>query len=1374
MCVAQSSRSYYALSLTRDIKWPNAESLYFITIKSLRHLLYIIMYTYKLTRQYNIWLQRCSRLMTQERKLLIPQQSQSISETQSFLPHDYLAQQQMHHQQLSLRPITPIPYVQSRFAQYCRIQACRARVPSFMNALETCARMCFCIGASNERSVSEIKLHTYTALARTFERASFAAATAAAAAAAYLDDKIDPRLRLAKYCESKNLKAPVYNDRSTSKGFLASVAAVQCRLHKVSPIDFNDAMVERLKELAKPTDKFYMKVIDDRTELTVVEFYIRTESNYLASLNDTLALEPQISPRDNNNNPNNRPNKDKMPKSILKSPEIPKIGGYIDVHVSMAAHPGSFTVQPLDSAVQLQAIEVKLHTVSPKLLHDEIRTLPKKTIKLLKKTVKVLKKRLITPKKRLITPEKRLMLPKKMLKLLKKGLIEAGPADAVADPIAEPEAKPVANPEADANADPEAFLNALKKFKRKENSMTPRTSITTGTMKQGRKTKSKPVYSSANRSFSSNKRVVKRHLPEDKLKAIECVLIHGQTKASVAHTYKVPESTLRSWCKRALQVALENKKNLKAQVGDESSASSARSESPLNNPLTHPVACGSTINEEDIEVAIILEVSPRVIHIISSQADINEKNIEGDTVLHYYGADPNARQYDDRTPLHLAVYHKDSTLINGIMDGDSERQYYNLTINGDRIRYPLHKILRLPDIEETWIMDYLEDLPPYVDLEEKDADGNYPLTLACQRHSALVMKALMNAGANPKCQHVDGGSLLHMFSLKKWVENHDEDELKRKICMLLRAGVRVDQLDDNGMTALTVAAMNDSPTMAKLLLCYGADVDYIDWELKTPLHYAIESYSFTTANCLISAGADPNIKRDGETVLHMACDLPEVGGDLLVLLGTKGAYLDETDEIDGATPILKAAKHGALEYAQILVALGANVYARDYRGNSIIDLVDEKMDRNFFLFFWGFFHLLRLVGTPNIEHDLIVKSANEKMEKSQLGVPSLLLQCLDDVVKTMKIAFLFANFSYYQYVGLTENLIADLYLDWKLDETILTREPAVMGNPKMRYVVLNAYERGRFRASIRAAAFAAFKKLLRYPELSYLCFYCITNYLFNRDLMNVIAATDVRNRPSDYARQLRIEKEIKTGKEDNIRYLEIIIYTHTKYYIKMEKLKTTLCERITNQGQAEEIDVRERFHLTMLLLVVTLQTMKEYAWHVNRLAVLLPDCILLLFAELLVDWHPYMREDDWSSGARARADSHARYVGAELFFLSKLRRRSHAENFSPSSSGIRVPEKRKDAPRAACAGAEKRWNRLRDEYEARYSPRPPRRSPLVWLAAEVGSPSKGALVERALYESSSGLLWPASKPADLVLVYVCLFFFVSGRSGAATIASPSI
>lgn len=57
-----------------------------------------------------------------------------------------------------------------------------------------------------------------------------------------------------------------------------------------------------------------------------------------------------------------------------------------------------------------------------------------------------------------------------------------------------------------------------------------------------------------------------------------------------------------------------------------------------------------------------------------------------------------------------------------------------------------------------------------------------------------------------------------------------------------------------------------------------------------------------------------------------------------------------------------------------------------------------------------------------------------------------------------------------------------------------------------------------------------------------------------------------------------------------------------------------------NLFQLSCADVRERFHLIMLLLAVNLQTMKEYAWKAERLAVLLPDCIMLLLAEVLVDW----------------------------------------------------------------------------------------------------------------------------------------------------------
>ncbi|KZC11570.1 Protein TAPT1 like protein, partial [Dufourea novaeangliae] len=57
-----------------------------------------------------------------------------------------------------------------------------------------------------------------------------------------------------------------------------------------------------------------------------------------------------------------------------------------------------------------------------------------------------------------------------------------------------------------------------------------------------------------------------------------------------------------------------------------------------------------------------------------------------------------------------------------------------------------------------------------------------------------------------------------------------------------------------------------------------------------------------------------------------------------------------------------------------------------------------------------------------------------------------------------------------------------------------------------------------------------------------------------------------------------------------------------------------------NLFQLSCADIRERFHMMMLLFAVTLQTMKEYAWKPERLIVLLPDCIMLLLAEVLVDW----------------------------------------------------------------------------------------------------------------------------------------------------------
>ena len=57
-----------------------------------------------------------------------------------------------------------------------------------------------------------------------------------------------------------------------------------------------------------------------------------------------------------------------------------------------------------------------------------------------------------------------------------------------------------------------------------------------------------------------------------------------------------------------------------------------------------------------------------------------------------------------------------------------------------------------------------------------------------------------------------------------------------------------------------------------------------------------------------------------------------------------------------------------------------------------------------------------------------------------------------------------------------------------------------------------------------------------------------------------------------------------------------------------------------NLFQVSCSDVRERFHLFALLLVVIVQTMKEYGWKEQSFWDLAPDCLWVLASEFFVDW----------------------------------------------------------------------------------------------------------------------------------------------------------
>lgn len=49
-------------------------------------------------------------------------------------------------------------------------------------------------------------------------------------------------------------------------------------------------------------------------------------------------------------------------------------------------------------------------------------------------------------------------------------------------------------------------------------------------------------------------------------------------------------------------------------------------------------------------------------------------------------------------------------------------------------------------------------------------------------------------------------------------------------------------------------------------------------------------------------------------------------------------------------------------------------------------------------------------------------------------------------------------------------------------------------------------------------------------------------------------------------------------------------------------------------------DVRERFHLSVLLVIVMIQTMREYNWKSEQFMIMLPDCFWVIASEFGVDW----------------------------------------------------------------------------------------------------------------------------------------------------------
>ena len=164
----------------------------------------------------------------------------------------------------------------------------------------------------------------------------------------------------------------------------------------------------------------------------------------------------------------------------------------------------------------------------------------------------------------------------------------------------------------------------------------------------------------------------------------------------------------------------------------------------------------------------------------------------------------------------------------------------------------------------------------------------------------------------------------------KAVELDDSSTVGR----LLLRGFDPNAIDRRGRSAIVFALVSDSARAFELLIAHPETrVDAANAAGETPLMMAALRGNLGAVRSLIERGAQ--INRPGWSPLHYAASGPEP--KVLQLLLERGADIDARAP-NGNTPLMMAARYGAVDGAQVLLSRGADPRLRNAAGMTAADL----------------------------------------------------------------------------------------------------------------------------------------------------------------------------------------------------------------------------------------------------------------------------------------------------------------------------------------------------------------------------------------------------------------------------------------------------
>ncbi|RLM92446.1 potassium channel AKT1-like [Panicum miliaceum] len=163
-----------------------------------------------------------------------------------------------------------------------------------------------------------------------------------------------------------------------------------------------------------------------------------------------------------------------------------------------------------------------------------------------------------------------------------------------------------------------------------------------------------------------------------------------------------------------------------------------------------------------------------------------------------------------------------------------------------------------------------------------------------------------------------------------------EDDLL--LHQLLKRGLDPNESDNNGLTALHIAASKGNEQCVKLLLDYGADPNARDYEGKVPLWEALCEKHDAVVELLVESGAD---LASGDTALYACVAVEDNNTELLKDIIRYGGDINRSTR-DGTTPLHRAVCDGNVQMVELLLEHGADIDKQDNNGWSPRDLAEQQ------------------------------------------------------------------------------------------------------------------------------------------------------------------------------------------------------------------------------------------------------------------------------------------------------------------------------------------------------------------------------------------------------------------------------------------------